>query len=74
MQYFTISAEIFIADGVRTLPIAQVFFGHDVGTRVIYEDANIKVTAVENTHFAFLKAWLPASTSPIPIVLKRLIA
>ena len=53
MQYFTISAEIFIADGVRTLPIAQVFFGHDVGTRVIYEDANIKVTAVENTHFAF---------------------
>ncbi len=53
VQYFTISAEIRIADGGRTVPIAQVFFGHDVGTGVIYQDANIKVTAVENTHFAF---------------------
>jgi len=35
------------------VPIAQVFFGHDVGTGAIYQDANIKVTAVENTHFAF---------------------
>jgi len=53
VQYFTISAEIRIADGGRTVPIAQVFFGHDVGTGTIYEDANIKVTAVENSHFAF---------------------
>ena len=55
VQYFTISAEIRIADGGRTVPIAQVFFGHDVGTGVIYQDANIKVTAVENSHFAFHK-------------------
>ena len=53
VQYFTISAEIRIADGGRTVPLAQVFFGHDVGTGVIYQDANIKVTAVENSHFAF---------------------
>jgi ribonuclease BN (tRNA processing enzyme) len=53
VQYFTISAEIRICDGGRTVPIAQVFFGHDVGTGVIYEDTNIKVTAVENTHFCF---------------------
>jgi ribonuclease BN (tRNA processing enzyme) len=53
VQYFTISAEIRIADGGRTIPIDQVFFGHDVGTGVVYQDANIKVTAVENTHFAF---------------------
>src|SRR6266545_7161704 len=53
VQYFTISAEIRIADGGRTVPIAQVFFGHDVGTGVIYQDADIKVTAVENSHFAF---------------------
>jgi ribonuclease BN (tRNA processing enzyme) len=53
VQYFTISAEIRISDGGRTVPIAQVFFGHDVGTGVIYEDANLKVTAVENTHFCF---------------------
>ena len=56
VQYFTISAEIRIADGGRTVPIAQVFLGHDVGTGVIYEDANIKVTAVENSHFAFHEA------------------
>lgn len=53
VQYFTISAEIRIADGGRTVPIAQVFFGHDVGTGMIYQDANIKVTAVENSHFSF---------------------
>jgi ribonuclease BN (tRNA processing enzyme) len=53
VQYFTISSEIRIADGGRTVPLAQVFFGHDVGTGVIYQDANIKVTAVENSHFGF---------------------
>jgi ribonuclease BN (tRNA processing enzyme) len=53
VQYFGSSAEIRIADGGRTVPIAQVFFGHDVGTGAIYQDANIKVTAVENSHFAF---------------------
>jgi ribonuclease BN (tRNA processing enzyme) len=55
VQYFAISTEIRIADGGRTVPIAQVFFGHDVGIGVIYQDANIKVTAVENSHFAFHK-------------------
>jgi len=53
VQYFTISAEIRIADGGRTIPIERLFFGHDVGTGVVYQDANIKVTAIENTHFAF---------------------
>jgi ribonuclease BN (tRNA processing enzyme) len=53
LQYFAISAEIRIADGGRTVPIAQVFVGHDVGTGVIYQDANIRVTAVENSHFSF---------------------
>src|ERR1041385_4369824 len=31
VQYFAISAEIRIADGGRTIPIDQLFFGHDVG-------------------------------------------
>ena len=53
VQYFTISAEIRIADGGRTVPIVQVFFGHVVGSGMIYQDPNIKVTAVENSHFAF---------------------
>ena len=55
VQYFSISAEIRIADGGRTVPIAEIFFGHDVGLGDIYQDANIKVTAVENSHFAFHK-------------------
>jgi len=53
VQYFSISAEIRIADGGRTIPIERLFFGHDVGTGLVYQDANIKVTAIENTHFAF---------------------
>jgi len=53
VQYFAISAEIRIADGGHSVPIAQVLFGHDVGTGVVYQDANIKVIAAENSHFAF---------------------
>lgn len=53
VQYFNISAEIRIADGGVSVPIGQVFFGHDVGTGMIYQDANIKVTAIENTHYHF---------------------
>src|SRR5262245_36428869 len=55
VQYFSTSAEIRIADGGRTIPIDQLFFGHDVNPGMIYQDANIKVTAIENTHFAFHK-------------------
>jgi ribonuclease BN (tRNA processing enzyme) len=55
VQYFTISAEIRIADGGRTVPIERLFFGHDVGPGLVYQDSNIKVTAIENTHFAFHK-------------------
>ena len=35
VQYFSISAEIRIADGGRTIPIDQLFFGHDVSPGVI---------------------------------------
>jgi ribonuclease BN (tRNA processing enzyme) len=56
VQYFSISADIRIADGGRTIPINQLFFGHDVGTGVIYKDANVSVTTIENTHFDFQKA------------------
>jgi ribonuclease BN (tRNA processing enzyme) len=62
VQYFSISADIRIADGGRTIPISQLFFGHDVGTGVIYKDANVTVTTIENTHFDFQKA--PASARP----------
>ena len=53
IEYFDESAEIRIADGGRSVPISQVFFGHNVGPGVVYQDANVKVTAIENTHYAF---------------------
>jgi ribonuclease BN (tRNA processing enzyme) len=50
IQYFTVNAEIRWAEGRRT-PLSDVFVGHDVAPGLVYQDANIKVTAVENTHF-----------------------
>ena len=55
VQYFALSSEIRIADGGRSVPIARVFFGHDVGVGLAYHDQNLKVQAIENTHFAFHK-------------------
>jgi ribonuclease BN (tRNA processing enzyme) len=55
VQYYDINAEIMVADGGRSVPLAQMFFGHDIGTGLVYQDANIKVTTVENSHFAFHK-------------------
>jgi ribonuclease BN (tRNA processing enzyme) len=52
-QLFEISAEIRIADGAASVPIARVFFGHDIGTGIVYQDSNIKVTSAENTHYQF---------------------
>ena len=53
IAYFSISAEIRIADGGRTVPLERVFFGHDVRPGMVFQDANVKVTAIENTHFEF---------------------
>ena len=71
VQYFSINAEIRIADGGHTVPIDQVFLGHDVGTGLIYEDANIKVTAAENSHFSFHQGATAANTNRMPTVLRR---
>jgi len=53
VQYFSVSAEIRIADGGRSVPLDQVFFGHDVRPGSVYQDANIRVTAAETAHFEF---------------------
>ncbi|AOY95428.1 MBL fold metallo-hydrolase [Cupriavidus sp. USMAA2-4] len=50
IQYFTVNAEIRWAEGRRT-PLEDVFVGHDVAPGVVYQDKNIQVSAVENTHF-----------------------
>jgi hypothetical protein len=51
-----------------------MLFGHDIGTGVDYQNANDKVTAVETAILISMKVRLSASTSPVPIVLKHLIA
>src|SRR5258708_31759568 len=53
VQFLTVSADIRISEGMRTVPAAKIFFGHDTGVGVIYQDANVKVTAAENSHFHF---------------------
>ena len=58
IDYLTPNAEIRWAEGKRT-PMADVFRGHDVAPGLIYQDSNIKVMAVENTHFNF-----PAGSPP----------
>jgi ribonuclease BN (tRNA processing enzyme) len=55
VQYFTISADIRIADGGRSIPIEQLFHGHDVEPGVVYQDSNLKVNVIENIHFGFHK-------------------
>ena len=52
IAYLTPNAEIRYAEG-KQRPMADIFKGHDVNAGVIYQDANVKVTAVENTHFKF---------------------
>jgi len=53
IQYFSVSSAIRMADGGRIAPLEHLFFGHDVGIGNIYRDENIRVTAVENSHFDF---------------------
>jgi ribonuclease BN (tRNA processing enzyme) len=53
LQFLTVSSEIRISGGTQSLPVAKVFSGHDTGVGTIFQDANVKVTAVENTHFHF---------------------
>ena len=52
LAYLAPNAEIRWAEGKKR-PMADTFKGHDIEAGIIYQDANIKVTAVENTHFRF---------------------
>jgi ribonuclease BN (tRNA processing enzyme) len=52
IDYLTPNAEIRWNEG-KQRPMAEAFHGHDIGPGLVYQDANVKVTAVENTHFHF---------------------
>ena len=53
LDFLSVSSEIRISDGTHTVPAIKVFSGHDTGVGTIFQDANVKVTAVENSHFHF---------------------
>jgi len=52
IAYLTPNAEIRWSEGKRT-KMSDVFKGHDVAPGMVWQDANVRVTAVENTHFNF---------------------
>lgn len=51
LDYFRPNADLRIAFDGRTLDPAQIFRGHDIAPGLVYEDDNLRVTAVENTHY-----------------------
>lgn len=53
MEFLMVNAEIRISDGTKTVPAAKLFSAKDLGEGLVFQDANVKVTAVENTHFHF---------------------
>ena len=52
IAFLTPNAAVRWTEGKR-VRMDEVFRGHDVAPGVIYQDANVRVTAVENTHFNF---------------------
>jgi ribonuclease BN (tRNA processing enzyme) len=53
LQFLAVNSEIRISDGTKIVPANEIFSGHDTAAGTIFQDANLKVTAVENTHFHF---------------------
>jgi ribonuclease BN (tRNA processing enzyme) len=53
VDYLTVSSDIRISDGTHTVPVSKIVLGRDTGVGGVFQDANVKVTAVENTHFHF---------------------
>jgi ribonuclease BN (tRNA processing enzyme) len=53
LEFLEVNSEIRISDGTKIVPASKLFSGHDTGAGTIFQDANVKVTAVENSHFHF---------------------
>ena len=52
--FLDVNAELRMGDGTRwTVMASKIFNGHNKEPGVIFQDANVKVTAVENSHFHF---------------------
>jgi ribonuclease BN (tRNA processing enzyme) len=53
LAYLNVNSEVRISDGTKVVPAARIFAGHDLSVGPVLQAANVKVTAVENTHFHF---------------------
>jgi ribonuclease BN (tRNA processing enzyme) len=53
LQFLTVNAEVRISDGTKGIPATKLFNSKDVDEGLVFQDANVKVTAVDNTHFHF---------------------
>jgi ribonuclease BN (tRNA processing enzyme) len=53
LPFLDVNAEVRVSDGTRAVIASKIFSGHNKEPGVIFQDANIKVTAVENSHFHF---------------------
>lgn len=53
LQFLAVNADIRISDGTKSIPATKLFTGKDTDEGLVFQDANVKVTAVENTHFHF---------------------
>src|SRR5262249_54140472 len=53
LQFVNVNAEVRISDGTKSIPATKLFTGKDADEGLVFQDKNIKVTAVENTHFHF---------------------
>jgi ribonuclease BN (tRNA processing enzyme) len=56
LQYFAPNAAAHYLEGAVNVPPAKVILAHDIpGPGLVYQDGNIRVTAVENCHYHFSK-------------------
>jgi ribonuclease BN (tRNA processing enzyme) len=51
LQYFAPNVAARYMEGGQNMPVAKFILAHDYKAGVIYQDANVQVTAVENCHF-----------------------
>ena len=56
LQYFAPNAAAHYLEGAVNVPPAKVILAHDIpGPGLVYQDGNVRVTAVENCHYHFSK-------------------
>ena len=53
LQFLKVNADVRISDGTTSIPVTRLFNSKDTDEGLVFQDANVKVTAVENTHFHF---------------------